>query len=87
MEVFDNSISLVKDIQSGSPGLLTKENLLKSLKVEQFVDWSALIYPLHAFESLMEVISRTWRDLASALSQRERRLKRWSPAAVLVTDI
>ena len=38
MEVFDNSISLVKDIQSGSLGLLTKENLLKSLKVEQFVD-------------------------------------------------
>ena len=34
----------------------------------------------------MEVISRTWRDLASALSQRERRLKRWPPATVLVTD-
>ena len=58
------------------------ENLLKSLKVEQ----SALIHPLPAFESLMEVISRMWRDAASALSQIERRLKRWPPTTVLVAD-
>ena len=42
--------------------------------------------PPACFESLMEVISRAWRDVASALSQIERRLKRWPPKTVLVTD-
>ena len=34
----------------------------------------------------MEVNSRARRDVGPALSQTERRLKRWSPTVVLVTD-